>query len=349
MPKKFKIRGISFLIILLLFISFNIPKARADSGPQIDNVFTFQSPYQELFHALELKNAREYNIHFEIVSPHNCSITINILDPDDALYELFTIDVNSQNALGYSKDIPYVAAINGTHYLFVQVSSQFDLNIHILVEETGKFTFGGEYFNKVIPSTIEKVHDSYSRQYNYSLKKNFFYDFIFERVSTIPESLDILATIYFWIQPPSPNNTFFLLLSNVELNDAGQPISISFGAAVGGIYVLNYSISTDVEPFNLASGIDEKYQITQIYDENETVSSPENDTESNEDSRNSSGTNSTDNNSGENSSLSSFMTENESIFISNEQAIGTYSLVGGGATLIVIFFILHKRKNKIMY
>ncbi|MHA1723739.1 MAG: hypothetical protein ACTSXH_02725 [Promethearchaeota archaeon] len=111
----------SFFLISILFL-FNIfPSVRANSNYFINDVFTFQEPYHELIQGLFLNKGKEYNIHFEIVSPHNCTLAINLADPQGSIYELFRIRLNFPNGFGFSKNFSHVAAMTGLHYLIVKV------------------------------------------------------------------------------------------------------------------------------------------------------------------------------------------------------------------------------------
>ncbi len=335
----------SFFLISILFL-FNIfPSVRANSNYLINDVFTFQEPYHELIHGLSLNKGKEYNIHFEIVSPHNCTMAINLADPQGSIYELFRISLNFPNGFGFSKDFSHVAAMTGLHYLIVKVWTEENINIHLSVEDRGDFKFESEFTNKTVETTIEKVHDGYSRQFTRDFKKNYLYEFIFKRVSPIRGDFNIFATIEFWIQTSPPNQTRFVLLANETLPDVMQLISTQFGTAINDTYTCNYTIHSNIEPFNLVHGIVEKYLISENAGSESSLKNETEDSipEENDSSSNSSSTNETE----PSTNYSARLGDNSSIFVSQQQFLGTLTVAGGGTLIIMVIFYSYKKKNKI--
>lgn len=351
MANKIKFLSIFLVIFIFSFYITKIPKVRAEPEPEtlIDNVFTFQAPYQELENTINLVKGNEYKIHFEIVSPQNCSINVKIIDPEGSSYELFTISLGYLNAFGYSNNFPHVPSQTGNHRLIFQVWSNSNLNLHIMVENQGEFTFSEEMVKDSILRIINKMNDEKSHQLNHTLEENYKYDFLFQRVSSVSENISIDASLDFWIQSPKPNQTNFILLQNASLPDIGLSISTSFGTAINGIYAFNYTIYTNVEPFNLAFGIIKDYKISSSEILNETSSPPNNGTEENDDMGNISSDDHTSNtNNTEQDNSNSSTEENCLIFISQQQLIGTYAVTGGGTFLLIVVFYIYRKKNKML-
>ena len=98
---KLKSHCIGILIILMIFpgfitSSYLIPSSKSlkmNAGEDLlfDKIYRFLEPYDTLLfeNTLPLEKNYNYYISVKIVSPHTCSMEINLWDPEGAQYNIF--------------------------------------------------------------------------------------------------------------------------------------------------------------------------------------------------------------------------------------------------------------------
>lgn len=377
---RIKITDIYYIILLLLLISFpmmrllffdlNIPhegiyKQKYSNQENIkasntkenetilpDKVYTILAPFDTLiFQNLTLEGGYDHNIYIEIVSPHNCSLEIRILDPDQKEFVIFEEELIAEDNFKKYYNIPFGTALSGNYTLIFIVNCTENLNLYVKMEKTSKCLY-----DKLSPNQIESlVFYSVNRcenntQFSHiiNLKSDTMYNFYIGRVSAI--SIKLNGTVRIDCQIIDPNGTPFNIFRNKELPSIRDLEIFSYGTAFSGRYIFSLNILCEVEYINLAYCITKDYKISEEIGANETdrIEDPsEGDNNSTDDIPE----DEKHNNKTESSSDPENATQNSTspitaLSLPKEWLIGSVIFFGTLIITMVCILIIYKKKNR---
>ncbi len=247
------------------------PESKAFSSEEIlvDKVFTFHTPSEDLVRAVQFKENKTYYIRMEVVTPHACNISIKINDTSqDPLYDIFYAALSGESAYGYVKEVPFVAARNGTHVVMFHVECLLNMNIYISIYRAEDLVD----LSNTMAFDVLKINQTLTTHYfNLTLLTDTMYRFHFSRVSTFQENISLHIYLTFWARAPDVNDTEFLLLINESMPQIGETISTFLGTAINGTYEFWFELETNLIPFNFLYKVVEEREISEEISGNSTV------------------------------------------------------------------------------
>ncbi|MFX1356697.1 MAG: hypothetical protein ACFFA8_05370 [Promethearchaeota archaeon] len=266
---KIKKSIISLIIVLLfgtLLISFyKLPTINGslfefDNPTLIDKVYTFLSPEDELvFPEIFMEKDFTYYFWIEVVSPHNCTLNISLWDPDTMRYNIFHAVLTQ----GDWHEIPFGTALQGIYAIRFNVISINNLNIYIRLEKgeqclTDKIP--SQLFNREVFYRIARFSDETSFSYYINFDTDVSYRCYIGRVSSISVLDDSEVSLDYFIY--EPNDIQFKIYFNTTLPTINELIFFNFGTAKSGVYVLNITISCNIDAVNIGYAICWDYRIS---------------------------------------------------------------------------------------
>ncbi|KKN26765.1 hypothetical protein LCGC14_0871470 [marine sediment metagenome] len=247
------------------------------SGPDLpDKVYTFLAPKTDLiFDDLFLEKHYKYYIYVELVTPHNCTLTITLWDPDNKQYDIFEnnlfIDPEDLDKARYF-ETPFGTAIEGDYTIKFSVSTLENLNLYIRIEKGPKSLYDKipmEEQESIVLYHITRFYSGMSTVHNLTLKTDYMYKFYFGRVSPISIMENSQVDISFSIT--DSETVVFTIYSNQTLTPINNVNISKFGTAIDGMYQENLTIQSGVQYTNIGYAVIEHHRISDLVDPNETV------------------------------------------------------------------------------
>ncbi|MHA1844904.1 MAG: hypothetical protein ACTSWE_11640, partial [Promethearchaeota archaeon] len=235
----------------------------------VDKVFTFHAPSEDLVRAVQFKENKTYYIRMEVVTPHACNISIKINDTtQDPVYDIFYAALSGESVYGYVKEVPFVAARNGTHVVIFHVECLLNMNIYISIYRAEDLV---DLSNTMAFDVLKINRTTTQHHFNLTLLTDTMYRFHFSRVSTFQENISLHIYLTFWARAPDVNDTEFLLLFNESMPQIGETISTFLGTAIKGTYEFWFELETNLVPFNFLYKVVEEREISEEISGNSTV------------------------------------------------------------------------------
>jgi hypothetical protein len=278
------IKGVSKKILMGIFIiTLLIPtvdtiSATNDSPPLLSNpefpdkVYVFLAPTDTLvFDDLYFEQYSTYFIWVEIVTPHNCTLTITLWDPDGKQFDLFEHDVFFEPKGSGYHEIPFGCAIEGNHTIEFTTTSTDNLNLYIKIEKWIKCLYDkilAEELPNMILYDVTRFYDGMTISPTIEFKTDYLYRFYFGRVSAISAAQSSFVSLNFSLI--DPELILYTMFTNEELEPVTDVNRIYFGTAVGGEYTLNIEIESDVVYANIGYAVIQISKISDLVDPNRT-------------------------------------------------------------------------------
>ncbi len=339
-----------FLIVLLNLTLFSIISTRSlgneplqiqdegydnpktsDDLPLTDKVYNFTSPSDRISFKNYFDKHYMYNIHIELVTPHNCTIKITLLDHDDELFNIFDSVMFYTPEFGRYFDIPFGTVDNGLFTLTFETTSSLNFNMHILIEKEVKCLhdkMAQNHAEDIEFYDVERFYDGRDISEPVHLENDEMYKFYIGRVSpiTIVDSAEIRVDYII----TCPDGLLYILYSDDILAGIHSISTFDFGTATEGTYTIQITIhiiDPDVEWVNVAYAIADDYTISDAEDVNTTKSDVK------------------DSKSDDTTILDEL--ESNILVLPAEMLLGT--LIGLGAVgTIVIYLVMNNKKNNIV-
>ncbi|MHA1491989.1 MAG: hypothetical protein ACTSRI_20335 [Promethearchaeota archaeon] len=240
----------------------NTPMASDSQLP--DKVHTFLAPGDNLTFSISLKKGFYYYISVEIVTPHNCTMKINILDPDDCNFNILDNNMSYYPSGLRAFEIPFGTSMSGNHLFNFFVEAVKTLNIHVKIEEGPHCIY-----NWVAPLENNSfILDDYWRFESGTtiiqeivLETDVMYYFYIYRTSAITIFEDNIVRMNYFLK--DKNQVEFIIYVNEILADIDGFTKFAFGTAVGGVYTLNLTIWCEVDHVNIGQAIVNEYKISE--------------------------------------------------------------------------------------
>ncbi len=270
--KKTKLISVIIGFSLLFMGVLQLPvESKAFSSDEIlvDKVFTFHAPSEDLVRAVQFKENKTYYIRMEVVTPHACNLSIQINDTtQDPVYDIFYAALSGESAYGYVKEVPFVAARNGTHVVIFHVECLLNMNIYISIYRAEDLI---DLSNTMAFDVLKINRTTTLHHFNLTVRTDTMYRFHFSRVSTFQENLTLGIYLTFWARAPDVNDTEFLLLFNESMPQIGETISTFLGTAINGTYEFWFELETNLVPFNFLYKVVEEREISEDIPSNSTI------------------------------------------------------------------------------
>lgn len=285
------VRKVSLILLFCFFLCFfsvvnNSSKfwVRAQLStidPELpDKVYAFVAPSDTLtFEDLPLQKYYKYYIWVEIVTPHNCSLTITLWDPDGMQFDIFENDLFYDPDFGRYYEIPFGTALGGNCTIEFSVVTFENLNMYIRIEQGPKCLFDiipWEEIGDMVLYKVTRFSNGMTISHNVTFKTDYMYKFYIGRLSAISfkenneHRLDY--TIY------DPDDLEYEIYYNESLSPINEVDKFMFGTAIEGFYMITLSIYSEVEYSNIAYAIIEHHKISHVVDPNQTDQEPPNNT-----------------------------------------------------------------------
>ncbi len=245
-----------------------------------DKVYTFEAPGQDLiFDDVYLKREYMYYIYLELVTPHNCSMTITLWDPDGKEYGIFKNDMYYVFEYARWFEVPFGTVVSGDYKLNFSVEADYNFNIYISLTEGVKVLhdkMNAPDVENLIFYEVSSFHDDQFIECNVRLETDVMYKFYLSRESPIAleENSDVLVNYYI----VDPDDISFMIYDNFLIEGVDTVNFFSFGTSIGGVYKIQIRVYCDVDYVNVAYTISTDYEISLEVGGNE--SSPDSSDES---------------------------------------------------------------------
>lgn len=268
------------LVFCLLFPTVNTLSNSRNEDPSIntsasefpDKVYAFLAPSDILvFEDLYFEQYYTYYIWVEIVTPHNCTLTITLWDPDGKQFDLFEHDVYFEPKGSDYHEIPFGCAIGGNYTIEFTTSSTDNLNIYIRIEKWIKCLYDkilSEELQDMILYDVTRFHSGMTISPTVTFKTDYLYRIYFGRVSPISAAESSLVSLNFSLIDPDMID--YTMFTNETLEPVIDVNRIYFGTATEGEYTLNIEIKSDVAYTNIGYAIIELHKISHVIDPNQT-------------------------------------------------------------------------------
>ena len=301
----------------------------SDDLPLTDKVYNFTSPSDRLSFKNYFDKHYMYNIHIKLVTPHNCTIKITLLDHDDEQFNIFDSIMFYTPEFGRYFDIPFGTVDDGLFTLTFETISTLNFNMHILIEKEVKCLY-----DKMDPKhaedpefyDVKRFYNGEDESFPVGLENDEMYKFYIGRVSpiTILDSAEIRVDYTI----TCPDGLLYMLYSDDILAGIHSVSIFNFGTATEGTYTIQITIhiiDPDVEWVNVAYAIADDYTIGDAEDVNTTKSDVK---ESKSDDPD-------------------ILDELESniLLLPAEMVLGTFLLIGGVSAVVVIMLVKNKKTN----
>lgn len=268
------------LIFCLLFPTINTVSNTRSSGPIIktsapefpDKVYAFLAPSDILtFEDLYFEEHYTYFIWVEIVTPHNCTLTITLWDPEGKQFDLFASDVYLEPEGKDYHEIPFGCAIGGNHTIEFTTISSVNLNIYIRIEKWVKCLYDkilSEELQDMILYDVVRFQDGMMISPAIEFRTDYLYRFYFGRVSAISATQSNFVSLNFTLFDPDAID--YIMYTDETLPTIVDVSFIYFGTATEGEYTLDIEVKSDVVYTNIAYAVIELHKISHVIDPNQT-------------------------------------------------------------------------------
>ncbi|KKM26523.1 hypothetical protein LCGC14_1583940 [marine sediment metagenome] len=241
-----------------------------------DKVYTFLAPETDLiFGDLFLEKYYKYYIYVELVTPHNCTLTITLWDPDNKQYDIFenNLFIDPEDAdMGSYFETPFGTALTGDYTIKFSVSTLENLNLYIKIEKGPKSLYDKipmEEHENIILYHVTRFSNGMNQPHNITLKTDYMYKFYIGRVSPVSiVNNSHVDTIYILTDPEGIKFTIFTNETLTIINDVD---TFKFGTAIAGTYQVNLTVHGQVQYTNIGYAIIEFRRISELVDPNVTV------------------------------------------------------------------------------
>ncbi len=286
--KKYGLFGL--LLIVGLFIPLNFIVSISEENPINSNLktnstdtviidkvynFTVANPTLEFHENIFLKKHYYYYITVTVVSPHACNMSIIIWDPEGDQFDItYEINITQDDY----REIPFGTVMEGNYSIQFTADLIYNLNVHIIIERGDKCIYEKIELQEredIIYYNISKFDNGKTIEFTYDFKTDRYYEFFFERVSTISGQLSNYVGMDHDIL--DPQGITFIIYRNKSLGYTYY----FFGTAVEGLCTMNITIYCDVEWVNVAYVVVYKERLTDIVDPNDPLPPPSDDPPSN--------------------------------------------------------------------
>lgn len=291
----------------------------------IDKVYnlTVDRPYVK-FRNITFQQHFTYYITVCVVTPHTCNLNMTLWDPEGTEFQLSYEENMAQNEY---REVPYGVAIEGNYTIhFIAIDLNEAINIRITIEREHKVLYDKVDSLEqadIIYYNVTKFYDGTSLNHTLILKSDWYYKFIFSRVSPISKTLSNNVTVVHYILDETQGIPFKIYL-NKTLASPKELTKYAFVTAIGGEYAITTQIYCNVTAINLAYAVVESHRITDERNPNDPGPDPLPDNSTIPD-------NST--------------TPGVEVFIPKEWTIGIIIAVGIFVGVPIILVIYNKKKN----
>jgi len=244
-----------------------------DYGFFIDKVYTFHSAQPQIS-LTNLSFQAKYIYYFKLgqVSDNTeCEMKVDLIDPMGDIYHVF----ESEEPMRYDEyyEIPFGAALTGVYTLNFTKLSGPNVNIHIVISQGDlccrEFVSG----DTNLVYEVKKIeYISYGKSYKpyWALKDQWRYHGYICRVSPITYNRSIDIRMDHNIVDPSNESVSFAMYSNTSLGKVWEPLEYSFGTAMAGDYLFNFTFHQDVSVMNVMILITDEGRLATGEDEGPT-------------------------------------------------------------------------------
>lgn len=275
-------------LILINSINLNIYKVIANESDEwpktyIDKVYKFNFPKTTRIFELAFREHYYYIIDCELVTPNECNITLHMIDPDDIEFEIYnaTMSFYFENTKKFT--VPFGTAKNGTYELKITVETEYNLNLHIAINEGDMCIYDKLVDDVFNDNIVYKVHCFSSGIYNElqflaNLENDTWYRIIAARVSPIAYTLPATQMVNLTIIDPEADP--YLIFDNTTyLPEKLEFADVLFGIAFRGSYLFKFGIASAYPKYNFAYLIYEFGKIGQGINETQAyeINNPVND------------------------------------------------------------------------
>ncbi|MFX0167322.1 MAG: hypothetical protein ACFE9V_18515 [Candidatus Hodarchaeota archaeon] len=241
-----------------------------------DKVYAFLAPSDTLtFEGVPLQKHYKYYLWVEIVTPHNCTLTITLWDPEGMQFDIFENDLFYDPDLGRYYEIPFGTALEGNYTIEFSVIASENLNLYIRIERGPKCLYDIIPLEEIEDMELYKVtrfSNGMSISHNVTLRTDYLYKFYVGRVSAISFKEDNEHNLDYFIY--DPNNLEYKIYLNDSLSPINEVDTFMFGMATEGIYMISITIYNEVYYSNIAYAIIEHHKISHVIDPNQTDQDP---------------------------------------------------------------------------
>lgn len=207
----------------------------------------------------------------EIVTPHNCTLTITLWDPEGKQFDLFESDVYLEPEGKDYHEIPFGCALSGNYTVEFGTISADNLNIYIRIEKWVKCLYDkilSEELQDMILYDVVRFHDGMMISPTIEFRTDYLYRFYFGRVSAISATQSNYVSLNFTLFDPGAID--YIMYTDETLETIVDVCFIYFGTATEGEYMLDLEIKSDVVYTNIAYAVIELHKISHIIDPNQT-------------------------------------------------------------------------------
>jgi len=176
-----------------------------------DSTHTVFSPNDQVFLPdLFFEEDWMYDFHLEVVTPHQCEVNITVTDPEGYQYIIFQGTIDQQQ-----KEIQFGMVIEGAYNITLEVSTEFTLNLHLMIERTVSFIDLFDQDNDILAFNSFRFSENEPlREVPILLEPNSSYTFTIALVSPLINILPVLNT---FIDDPAENH--FIIYQDQALNE----------------------------------------------------------------------------------------------------------------------------------
>ena len=302
---------------------------RSDELPLTDKVYTFMAPNDRISFTNYFEEHYMYNIHIELVTEHNCTMSITLFDHDDKQFNIFDAPMFYNPEFGRHFDIPFGTVKAGLYNISFETSSSLNFNMHILIEKGLKCLhdkMNPKHIEELVLYDVQRFYNGKHVSYQFRLETDEMYKFYIGRVSPITIKNYPEVRVDYTIT--DPDEIVFVYYSDDPIAGIHGVSSFDFGTASEGIYTIDitaYITDPGVEWVNIAYAAADDYIIGDVVDVNSTKSDVK---ESNS----------------EDPDMFDELIDN-SLILPIEWTIGTLLFIGGLAGVIVVMLVQHRKDN----
>jgi hypothetical protein len=255
--KHIRLIKIEILFILLTAIVLTPVFSNINLINSLENTPTFK-----------LNTATGSDVLIDIVSPHQCNMSVRLWDPEgDAYYLSYETEMKQDEY----REIPYGVAITGNYSIFFCAYLTENINILIHVERGGRCLHDkiqSEELEYIFYIDVLKFYNNTHISHSLLLKTDKYYRFYFGRVSTIAHNFSSVTRLTHTITDES-QGIMFRIYKNDSIASPANVTHYKFGTAVEADYRLNLTIYCNVVCVNVAYAVIEKYRIADGTDPND--------------------------------------------------------------------------------
>lgn len=262
--KKAKSLVAIFLLTSIIFTNSNylnflkILANDSDEWPKtyINKVFKFNFPKTTRVFGMEFREYYYYIVYCELVTPNECKISLNLIDPDGIEFEIYNATMSFYYDNTKKFTVPFGTAKNGSYELKITVETEYNLNLHIAINEGDKCIYdnlSGNVFNDTLAYKVSCISSGIFNELQFlaSLENDTWYRIIAARVTPIAYNLPATQLINLTIVDPEADP--YLVFDNTTyLPEKLEFADISFGTALRGSYLFKFGLASAYPKYNFA-------------------------------------------------------------------------------------------------